>query len=88
MKNSLKVIGIVNVVTKSNFKNLNYVDLPLLEMQGTRVTALVYNEEIGKLIQTDFNISEVTAIFMDVEDVVYANEILKYNFNFNLPLSR
>ena len=76
MKNSPKVIGIVNVVTKSNFKNLNYVDLPLLEMYGTRVTALVYNEETGKLNPIDFNLTEVLGIYTMKVDVQYAKDLL------------
>lgn len=88
MKNQTSPIGIVVVNTKSNFKNLNFKDLALMEICGTRVTAKIYNNELNKFQNVDFTLHEVTAIFMDAEDVIYANEILKYNFNFNLPLSR
>lgn len=76
MKNSQSPIGIVNVVTKSNFRNLNYVDLPLLEMYGQRVTALVYDEQIGKMIQVDFILSEVKNIYTTKIDVQYAKDLI------------
>lgn len=87
MKNQLSAIGFVVVNTKSNYKNLNGKHLPLFELMGDRVTAITYSEELGKHITIDFKLSETISIHITGEDVRYANEILKYNFNFNLPLS-
>jgi hypothetical protein len=88
MKNQTSPIGIVVVNTKSNFKNLNFKELVLIEIFGTRVTASVYSEELAMHQNVDFTLSEVESIFTHPSDVEYAKQILKYDFNFNLPLSK
>lgn len=45
--------------TKSNYRDLNGKWLHLKEVHKTRVSAIIFDDEIGKDIITDFNLSEV-----------------------------
>ena len=47
------------VKTKSNYKGLNGQWLQVSEISGTRVTCIVYSEELNKMVSVDFSISEV-----------------------------
>lgn len=76
MKNQTSPIGIVVVSTKSNFMDANYKHLPLMEICGTRVTASIYSKDLDKRINVDFTLHEVTAIFMDADDVEEANYLI------------
>ena len=48
--------------TKSNFKNLNGVWIPVFECKGQRITCVVYDAEFDKHIRVDFSISELTEL--------------------------
>lgn len=49
----------VIVKTKSNYRSLNGIELPIVEIVGTRVSCKVFDDEIGKFITSDFGLSEV-----------------------------
>ncbi len=44
--------------TKSNFRNTNGIELKVIEIIGTRITA-IFNDEIIGEIKIDFHLSEV-----------------------------
>jgi hypothetical protein len=49
----------VTVNTKSNFRNLNGVELDVSEIHGTRVSCAVFNEDLNASETIDFTLSEV-----------------------------
>jgi hypothetical protein len=49
---------LAKIKTKSNFRNLNGTFQQVYEIVGKRVTCLV--EIDGKILQTDFSLSEIT----------------------------
>jgi hypothetical protein len=57
MHKAIKVLA--KVSTKSNFMALNDTFLPIDEMQGNRVTCLVYDHYYQKYIKVDFHLSEI-----------------------------
>ena len=50
---------LAKIETKSNYKKLNGKFLEVKELQGTRVSCLVFSEELGKYVTTDFQLKEV-----------------------------
>lgn len=50
---------LAQVKTKSNYRNLNGVFLPVKEISGKRVSCVVYVEEIDRNITVDFTLSEI-----------------------------
>jgi hypothetical protein len=58
MQKSISLLAKVN--TKSNFRQLNDIYLNVDEIQGNRVTCLVYDHDYKKYIRVDFNLLEVT----------------------------
>ncbi len=49
--------------TKSNFRNLNGVLLEVVEMSAQRITCAIFDEELGKTINADFYLKELTGIY-------------------------
>lgn len=48
--------------TRSNFKNLNGLWIPVVECKGQRITCVVYDPEVDKRVQVDFTLSELTEL--------------------------
>ena len=68
--------------TRSNFKNLNGLWIPIVECKGQRITCVVYDPEVDKHIHVDFTISELTELdsnpsILQVEDA-YAAQSGRY----------
>lgn len=78
MKNQFTPIGIVVVNTMSNFRNVNNKELPLIEIEGRMVTAIVFDEYSNTNIKIDFLLSEVSKISTSQYSILKAQEkILK-----------
>lgn len=52
----------VLIKTKSNFRGLNNEWCKVHEMEGTRVTCLIWDEQFQKEVQVDFQLREVYGI--------------------------
>lgn len=61
MKKEKALVYKAIVKTKSNFRNLNGKELDIVDMNGTRVSCSVFDENVGKDVTVDFNLKEVVS---------------------------
>lgn len=52
----------VKINTKSNYRNLNGKWLEVFEAVESRITCFVLDDETGKVIKIDFNVSEISGM--------------------------